>query len=356
LTYNVAYASCTDSGYTGDTKCEECGQIFKMGKTIYPFGHDWDDGVLLKEATVTERGEMLYTCTKKHYVAGEGLVPCGETKVEYIPRLSDTTVDVTAAEVSVTAPVKGKAPANATASGGQFTVANTAWEPVPDSTFASSTVYSVVVTLEANEGYRFTSATAFKVNGSAATIVTRSTQEAKISFTFPATASSGSSGSGSGSSGSGSSSGGSGVSTYAITVASAKHGSVTASDKTAAKGDTVTLTVKPDKDYALDTLTVTDGSGDELKLEEKNGKYTFTMPASKVTVKAAFAAVKAEQPEQPVAVNPFTDVAEGAYYYDAVQWAVGQGITKGTTETTFSPGNTCTRAQIVTFLWRAFAE
>ena len=144
--------------------------------------------------------------------------------------------------------------------------------------------------------------------------------------------------------------GGGGVSTYAITVASAKHGSVTASDKTAAKGDTVTLTVKPDKDYALDTLTVTDGSGDELKLKEKNGKYTFTMPASKVTVKAAFAAVKAEQ---PVAVNPFTDVAEGAYYYDAVQWAVGQGITKGTTETTFSPGNTCTRAQIITFLWRA---
>ena len=144
--------------------------------------------------------------------------------------------------------------------------------------------------------------------------------------------------------------GGGGVSTYAITVSSAKHGTVTASDKTAAKGDTVTLTVKPDKDYALDTLTVTDKNGDELKLKEKNGKYTFTMPASKVTVKAAFAAVKAEQ---PVAVNPFTDVAEGAYYYDAVQWAVGQGITKGTTDTTFSPGNTCTRAQIITFLWRA---
>jgi len=145
---------------------------------------------------------------------------------------------------------------------------------------------------------------------------------------------------------SGGSSGG-GVSTYAITVETAKNGSVTSSHKTAAKGTTVTLTVAPDTGYELDTLTVTDGSGNKVSVTEKSGKYTFTMPASKVTVKAAFAAVVVE-PE-----NPFTDVPASAYYYDAVLWAADKGITGGTSATTFSPNATCTRAQAVTFLWRA---
>ena len=140
---------------------------------------------------------------------------------------------------------------------------------------------------------------------------------------------------------------GGGVTTYAITVESAKNGSVTSDVKSAAKGTTITLTVEPDKGYTLETLTVTDGSGKEVKLTEKSGKYTFTMPASKVTVKAAFAAVVAE-PE-----NPFVDVADDAYYADAVLWAAEEGITGGTSATTFSPDAICTRAQAVTFLWRA---
>lgn len=145
---------------------------------------------------------------------------------------------------------------------------------------------------------------------------------------------------------SGGSSGGS-VSTYAITISSAKNGDVTSSHKSAAKGETVTLTVKPDTGYALETLTATDGSGKAVALTEKNGKYTFTMPTSKVTVKATFAEVVAE-PE-----NPFVDVPANAYYYDAVLWAAENGITDGTSATTFSPDAGCTRAQIVTFLWRA---
>ena len=138
--------------------------------------------------------------------------------------------------------------------------------------------------------------------------------------------------------------GGGGVSTYAITVDSAKNGDVTSSHKSAAKGTTVTLTVEPDKGYVLDTLTVLDGKDKEIKRTEKNGKYTFTMPASKVTVEAMFKAA---------GNNPFTDVPAGSYYEDAVIWVVDKGITKGTSETMFSPDATCTRAQIVTFLWRA---
>ena len=141
--------------------------------------------------------------------------------------------------------------------------------------------------------------------------------------------------------------GGGGVTTYPITVKSAKNGDVTASHKSASKGTTVTLTVDPDKGYVLDTLTVLDGKDKEIKLTEKNGKYTFTMPDSKVTVEAMFKA------SAPTGKNPFVDVPAGSYYEDAVIWAVEQGITKGTSDTMFSPDATCTRAQAVTFLWRA---
>ena len=141
--------------------------------------------------------------------------------------------------------------------------------------------------------------------------------------------------------------GGGGVTTYAITVKSAKNGDVTASHKTASKGTAVTLTVDPDKGYVLDTLTVLDGNNKDLKLTEKNGKFTFTMPASKVTVAATFKA------SAPTGKNPFIDVPAGSYYEDAVVWAVEKGITSGTSAVTFDPNGNCTRAQAVTFLWRA---
>ena len=186
------------------------------------------------------------------------------------------------------------------------------------------------------------------------------------------------------------------------------NGSVAVSPKTASKGETVTLTVQPDKGYTLEALTVTDQNGTELQLTDKgNGIFTFTMPASEVTVKATFmednsmlnffvdvpagdyyydavlwaaengitggvddthfaptaTCTRAQavtflwraagSPAPESSVNPFADVAEGSYYYDAVLWAVEQGITKGTSDTTFSPNANCTRAQIVTFLWRS---
>ena len=141
---------------------------------------------------------------------------------------------------------------------------------------------------------------------------------------------------------------GTGATTYPITVVNSKNGDVTASHKSAAKGTTVTLTVDPDKGYVLDSLTVLDGKDKERKLTDKgDGKYTFTMPADKVTVEASF---KEEFPDLP---NSFSDLAPNDFCYDAVMWAVGRDITGGIGNYTFGPNLPCTRAQAVTFLWRA---
>ena len=135
--------------------------------------------------------------------------------------------------------------------------------------------------------------------------------------------------------------------TYTITIGASENGKVTASHSSASEGDTVTLSVVADKDYELAVLIVTNENGGKVKLTETNGKFAFTMPASKVTVEAAFTATAGK------AENPFTDVPGDAYFADAVIWAVGEGITSGTTATTFSPNASCTRGQMVTFLWRA---
>ena len=143
-------------------------------------------------------------------------------------------------------------------------------------------------------------------------------------------------------------SGGSYVPAYPVeTPDKTENGTITVSPKNAAGGTTVTVTVKPNDGYVLETLTVTDKNGDELKLTDKgNGKYTFTMPGSKVEVKATFM-------EDNSVLNFFYDVPNDAFFYEAVKWAVKSGVTNGLTETMFGPYEPCTRAQIVTFLWRA---
>ena len=200
--------------------------------------------------------------------------------------------------------------------------------------------------------------------------------------------------------------GGSSSPSYSITVDKTKNGTITVSPRNASHGDTVTITATPDKGYELEMLKVLDRSGDALKLTEKNGKYTFKMPSGKVTIKASFVEEASEQifkdvpanayyyeavkwaqekgitggignglfgpndpctraqivtflwraagsPEPETRAMPFTDIPVGSYYYDAVLWAVENDITKGTSDTTFSPNMTCTRAQIVAFLWRS---
>ena len=143
------------------------------------------------------------------------------------------------------------------------------------------------------------------------------------------------------------SSGGSSSPSYSVTIPNkTENGTVTVNPKSASKGSTVTITAKPDSGYQLDDLTVTDKNGKELKLTDKgNGKYTFTMPASKVEVNATFV--------KEVEISPFSDVSTSAYYYEAVKWAQEKGITGGIGNGLFGPNQPCTRAQIVTFLWRA---
>ena len=168
--------------------------------------------------------------------------------------------------------------------------------------------------------------------GSRTTLSTSSagTNKTEYSFTYSAPSSGGSS---------------SGSTTYTITVNKAKNGDVDANRKTAAKGTTVTLTVSPDKGYTLETLSVLDKSGKEIKLTEKNGKYTFTMPASNVEVKATFM-------DDNTMLNFFVDVKASDYFYDAVLWAAEKGITGGTSATTFDPKGVTTRAMVVATLYR----
>lgn len=131
-----------------------------------------------------------------------------------------------------------------------------------------------------------------------------------------------------------------------ITISRPQHGSVTSSaGSSAIPGSNVMLTVTPDRGYELGSLSVRDSRGSELLLTNLGGgKYSFTMPAGSVQVDASF---------RKVTSASFVDVLPGSYYYDAVRWAVSNGITSGTSGITFSPNAACTRAQVVTFLWRA---
>lgn len=139
----------------------------------------------------------------------------------------------------------------------------------------------------------------------------------------------------------------SGRSTYSISVGETTNGKITVSKEKASYGEMITINVAPDAGYTLETITVTDSFGNNIEVTDKgDGSYTFKMNASKVTVNASFM-------DDNTMLNYFTDVAAGDYYYDAVLWAVKNGITSGVNDVHFAPGNNCSRAQLVTFLWRA---
>lgn len=175
-------------------------------------------------------------------------------------------------------------------------------------------------------------------NGSYTTVTTTVNGD-KITYTFDYTAPSYGGGS-------------SGSSSYDVSVGSGiKHGSVSVSPKSANKGTTVTITVKPDNGYQLDTLTVTDKNGDTVKLTRKSDtQYTFTMPASKVTIKAAFAEIKAAP------AHSFTDVPAGFWAEDAIVWAYEKGYVNGTSETTFNPSDNVSRQQLWMILARVSGQ
>ena len=144
----------------------------------------------------------------------------------------------------------------------------------------------------------------------------------------------------------GSSGGGSSAPGYDVSADKTENGAIVVSPQSASKGDSVTITAAPDKGYKLSGIKVIDQNGREVKLTDKgSGKYTFTMPAGKVTIKADFIAQTVD--------SVFADVSADAYYYEAVKWAADKRITGGIGDSLFAPNQSCTRAQIVTFLWRA---
>ena len=125
-----------------------------------------------------------------------------------------------------------------------------------------------------------------------------------------------------------------------------EHGTISVSPSSASEGKTVTITITPDEGYGVQSVTVTGKNGKNISVTAiGSGKYSFTMPGTAVTIKAELVPLRD--------IVTFTDVPANAYYADAVSWAVLNGVTKGTSETTFSPDASCTRAQAVTFLWRA---
>ncbi len=297
--------------------------------------HDWQ-WVVDDAATPNAAGKQHEECVDCHAKRSENTE---------IPMLTSIKVE----NLTVAKPVKDAAATKPTTTDSTYTVANTEWMAadgtplVIGGKFQPGTVYTVKITLEtAGAGVFSVNSTYNTIEGKTATVTPELTGIAHadsvvLTYTFDKTAGGYYPGTGTGT----------GTTTYPITVMNSKNGGVTVSHKSAAKGALVTLTVTPDKGYVLDTLTVLDGKDKEIKLTEKNGKYTFTMPDSKVTVAATFKA------SAPTGKNPFIDVPAGSYYEDAVVWAVEKGITSGTSTVTFDPNGNCTRAQAVTFLWRA---
>ena len=218
-------ATCTEAGLTDGEKCSVCGEELKAQEPIKALGHSWDEGKVTTAPTYEKTGVKTYTC---------GI--CKATKTESIPQL---------------------------------------------------------------------------VN------------------------------SGSGSSGGGSNK----TTTYPvnITTKTEDNGTTRSSSKMASKGNMVTITVEPDRYYLVDEVIVRDSKGKQLPVKDNgDGTYTFEMPADKVMVEPTFSWV-----------NPFVDVKNTAYYTSAVEWTLKHMITQGTTDITFTPNGSCTRAHIVTFLWRA---
>ena len=249
---------------THKATCSKC----KHEKTE---NHSWN---FVKEdaPTLNAAGTRYYGCSANG---------CEATKTESIPKLTA----ISAVNVTVTAPAKDAVPGTATTADATYSVADTAWEPSVSSTFAGGTKYTVKVSLDATGNNRFTNTTTFQINGQTVkpvdTIPATGLDNTIITLTFPTTEG--------GSTGGSSGGGGGGVTKYAVAVSPADNGKVTPDKTSAAKGSVVTITAMANDGYALDTIKATDKAGKEIKLTDKgDGKYTFTMPASKVEVKAAF--------------------------------------------------------------------
>ena len=286
---NAVKPTCTAVGYSGDQQCtRDCGQIFRYGHVIDKLGHNWDDG---KPATQGKSEGILYTCRR---------VGCDETK---FVKGSATT------EYSVTVSTDGSGTAMADkTSAAAGTVVTLSATPKSGYTFKQWQVVTGGVTIKDN---KFT--------------MPVGNVEIKAIFEKNATPPPA-------------------PTEYSVKVSTDGNGTAMADKTSAEAGTVVTLSATPKSGYHFKQWQVVTGG-----VTIKDNK--FTMPAGNVEVKAIFE--KDATPPPGPAVNPFVDVPSGVYYEEAVLWAVDKGITKGTDTTHFSPNGICTRAQAVTFLWRA---
>lgn len=297
VTDEAVAPTCTETGLTEGSHCSVCNEVFVKQTVIPATGHTWNNGEITKQPTYDEPGEKTYTCEV-----------CQATKTEEVPALShhfssDWNKDETYHWHDCTddnCDVVSEKAAH-TWDNGEVTT-----EPTYDA--AGVKTYTCEVCQ-----------------------ATKTEEIAKL--VRP-------------------SSGGSSSSTPSYTVSTSKteDGSVSVSPKNASKGDTVTITVKPDKGYELDTLTVTDKNGDKVKVTEKNGKYTFTMPSGKVNVKATFVEIK------KATTHTFIDVPDSYWAEDEISWAFEKGYMNGTSETTFNPTGNVSRQQLWMIMARLSGE
>ena len=284
---NAVKPICTAVGYSGDQQCTAgCGQIFRYGHVLNKLGHDWDDGA---PAMQGKSEGILYTCRR---------VGCDETK--FVKGSATTEYSVT-----VSTDGNGTAMADKTSAAAGTVVTLTA-TPKSGYTFKQWQVITGGVKIKDN---KFT--------------MPAGNVEIKAIFEKNATPPPS-------------------PTEYSVTVSTDGNGTAMADKTSAAAGTVVTLTATPKSGYTFKEWQVVTGG-----VTIKDNK--FTMPAGNVEVKAVFE--KNATPPAPT-VNPFVDVPAGSFYYDAVLWAVEKGVTTGTSATTFEPDGSCTRAQAVTFLWR----
>ena len=327
------------------------------------------DGALMY-GNKTASNNNLTVDLDKLFVAGDGVKFASSTPATYTVSFdanggTGTMADVTGISGSYTLPANGfTAPAGQQFKGWATSASGTVITGTSITVSTDTKLYAIWEPIPVTE-YTIT----FDVNGGSGTIPSQTTSGQKLSSLPTATRSGSYSFDGWYTSGGtqittayvfsanttvyahwtytgGSSSGVVSAPTYPITVDKSVNGSVSVSNGSAVKDASVTITVKPDKGYTLETLTVLDKNGYALELTEKNGRFTFKMPASAVIVKATFM-------DDNTMLNLFVDVKASDYFYDAVLWAAEKGVTSGTDALHFSPNAPCTRAQIVTFLWRA---
>ena len=223
----------------------------------------------------------------------------------------------------VTGPVTGETPVTEIVETEQYTGTVT-WSPA-HSTFAPSTKYTATITLTPKPGYTLTGVPEnyFTVDGADCT---NAADSGVITAVFPATAANA-------------------RPSHRVTVEPGKNGDVTVSRPAAPTGTTITVTVTPDAGYELSDLRVTDKNGDELDVKSMgDNKFSFRMPAGGAFVSADFVLQRE--------YGSFGDVARGDYFFDAAEWAAENGIMDGVGGGLFAPHSACTRAQIVTILYR----